>query len=355
MFLWPLQGISHHRQEQLPFHLSCILGRGELAFHAGRGWILGTTICCCGKTLNLGAPDAGWWCHLPESTSGHELPAAFFCVTHFIPFSKKTPTAKTPSSFTCLFTYLGYLFVVPLVSDFLSKCPTHELCVYTKTWWCCERQRVSITSLTLSKDVFLGRLQAGPALLSLLQLSDITGDPGARGAGDGEPWWGWMARKWCHFPKKIPMPCVVEDAWTCCCAVILLRQSTAFPWMASPINSHMPQLFLVGAPTLSGTNDIWKHKSRGKLTLQLSSLICSHGGSSGRWIVQGQIPNGKVEGFLSSPQSYFYPHALGKKIFWLYHARTVSSRWFTFWKCGWSPTKMWAKSLQKSTTRRAGS
>lgn len=124
--------------------------------------------------------------------------AAFFCVTPFIPFSKKTPTAKTPSSFICLFTYLGYLFVVPLVSDFLSNCPTHELCVYTKTRWCCERQRVSITSLTLSKDVFCGK--------ALLQLSGITGDAGARGAGDAEPWLGWKW-KWWNFPKKIALPC----------------------------------------------------------------------------------------------------------------------------------------------------
>lgn len=48
---------------------------------------------------------------LPESTSGQELLAAFFCVTHFIPFSKKTPTAKTPSSFIYLFVCLFRIFI----------------------------------------------------------------------------------------------------------------------------------------------------------------------------------------------------------------------------------------------------
>lgn len=222
--------------------------------------------------------------------------AAFFCVTPFIPFSKKTPTAKTPSSFICLFTYLGYLFVVPLASDFLSNCPTHELCVYTKTRWCCERQRVSITSLTLSKDVFCGK--------ALLQLSGITGDAGARGAGDAEPWLGWKW-KWWNFPKKIALPCF-GGCLDVLCAGILLRQSTAFPWVASPIYSHMPQLF----PTLSGRNFIWKHKSRGKLTLQPSSLTCSHR-VGGEWC--RDRPQCKIWGcFLSSTQGCFYPHPLEK-------------------------------------------
>lgn len=52
-----------------------------------------------------------------------------------------------------------YLFVISLIGDFLSICPIHELCVHFKTLWCCERQRVSVTSLTVSKDIFLGSTQ----------------------------------------------------------------------------------------------------------------------------------------------------------------------------------------------------
>lgn len=101
-------------------------------------------------------------------------------------FPKRPPQLKHHLHlFIYLFVCLGYLFVISLVSDFLSNCPTHELCVYTKTWWCCERQRVSITSLTLSKDVFLGRLQAGRCWQGQQPLLQLSGDPGARGAGGG--------------------------------------------------------------------------------------------------------------------------------------------------------------------------
>lgn len=124
------------------------------------------------------------------------------------------------------------------------------------------------------------------------------------GLGMQSPGWGGNGNGGI-FLKRFHCP-VLEDAWTCCCAGILLRQSTAFPWVASPIYSHMPQLF----PTLSGRNFIWKHKSRGKLTLQPSSLTCSHrvGGELCR-----DRPQCKIWGcFLSSTQGYFYPHPLEK-------------------------------------------
>lgn len=59
------------------------------------------------------------------------------------------------------FVYFLYLFVISVVSDFLSVCPAHEPCVYIKSWWRCERRRVSIASLTLPKDAFLGRPRLG--------------------------------------------------------------------------------------------------------------------------------------------------------------------------------------------------
>lgn len=171
--------------------------------------------------------------------------------------------------------------------------------------------------------------------------------------------WGWMESpgwgEW-HgsggsFLKRFQCPVL----WRVLGHVAVLEFSTAFPWMVSPIYSHMPQLFPLSAPTLSGGNDIWKHKSRDKLTLQPPSLICSCGGSSGRWIVQGQVPNLKFRGAFLPPLRATFIHTLWKKLFWLYHARTVLPFWFIFWKCGWSPIKMWAKSLHKSTTRGAGS
>lgn len=208
------------------------------------------------------------------------------------------------------------------------------------------KDKGSVSLLWLFPKMFFWE---GAALLPLLQLSGITGDPGARGVRMESPGWGEWLGNGGIFLKRFQCP-VLRRMLGCCAGI--LRHSTAFPWMASPIHSHVPQLFLLGVPTSLGGSDIWEHKSRDKLTLQPSSLICSHGGSSGRWIVQGQIPDGKFGGahsglLLSTPSR--------KKIFWCYHARAVLSLWFIFWKCGCSPSKMWAQSLQKSTTRGAGS
>lgn len=113
-------------------------------------------------------PDFGrawcWWlaCHLltrREATHpvkwllGHKLFTALSYERHFILFSKRTPTAKIPS----FFIYFLYLFVISVVSDCLSICPTHEPCVYIKSWCCCERQRVSIASQTSSQRCFSGK------------------------------------------------------------------------------------------------------------------------------------------------------------------------------------------------------
>lgn len=146
-------------------------GRKELPFRADR--IGGKGVRFLRSHLLLWKdPDFGrawcWWlaCHLltrREATHpvkwllGHKLFTAFSYERHFILFSKRTPTAKIPS----FFIYFLYLFVISVVSDCLSICPTHEPCVYIKSWCCCERQRVSIASPTLPKDVFLGRPQLG--------------------------------------------------------------------------------------------------------------------------------------------------------------------------------------------------
>lgn len=273
-----------------------------------------------------------------------------------------------------LFVYFWYLFVISLVSDFLSICPTHELSVYIKSWWCCERQRVSITSATVSNDVFLGRPQTGRCRQG--QEPGPAPFPPLRLGGTGARSRGWLGRASTRRtlvkvsgmemvavpqpdtdstmlgnPEAVPRGVLRRDARTCCCAGFLLRQSTAFPWTASPIYSHVPrwashshwalrrwgqvvrwkwcleafikrQINLAAfLPHLQPRRQQWVdelYRDR-SLTWNLGVLFCLHSGL-----------------LLSAP--------FKKKIF---SASMVLSQWFIFWKCGWSPIKMWAKSLQK--------
>lgn len=109
-------------------------------------------------------------CHLlTRQEATHPVKRLFQDINCLRPFSRRGILSHFPRRpprlkyHLFLFIYLCYLFVISLVSDFLSICPTHELCVYIKSWWGCERQRVRIVSPAVSKEVFLGRLQAGSA------------------------------------------------------------------------------------------------------------------------------------------------------------------------------------------------
>lgn len=185
------------------------------------------------KIQNLGVPDAGWWCvtscHARScalcktAVLGHELVTAF---SYARPIFPKSPQLKYH-----LFSFIWFwhLFVLCLVSDFLSICPTHELCVYIKSWWCCERQRVRITSQTVSKDVFLGRPQPGPAPFPLLWLCGTAREWGAvSGWGwcaHAEPWSRCMGWKWCQFPSQVPFWAPGSSAMWCAaegCSDLLL-------------------------------------------------------------------------------------------------------------------------------------
>lgn len=59
-----------------------------------------------------------------------------------------------------------------------------------------------------------------------------------RGAWDGN---GVSSPARYHFGRPGAVPCgaLRRDAQICCYAGFLLRQSTEFPWMASPIYSHV--------------------------------------------------------------------------------------------------------------------
>lgn len=184
MFLRLLQGIPTTGREQLPFNLSCILGRGESVLHADRGWIWGATICCCEKIPNLGSLDAGWWHvtflkHWVVPGPSCLLPFSVWPIWSHFP--KRPPQLK---HHLLLFIYLFQMFICWSLGQWLFRnCPTHELCVYNKTWWGCERRRVRITSLTLSKMFFWeGCRQEGAQWHSRIQEPE--------GLGMESPGWG---------------------------------------------------------------------------------------------------------------------------------------------------------------------
>lgn len=183
-------------------------------------------------------------CHLlTRQEATHPVKWLFQDINCLLPFSRRGILSHFPRRppqlkyHLFLFIYFWYLFVISLVSDFLSICPTHELCVYIKSWWGCERQRVRIVSPAVSKEVFLGRLQAGrcqqgqqpgPAPFPPLRLGGTAWERGATGSwgwrAHAEPWSRWTGWKWWLFPSRIQVaPCrgTQKQCHGACCGGML--------------------------------------------------------------------------------------------------------------------------------------
>lgn len=305
---------------------------------------------------------------------GCKLFTAFFHERHFIPFSKSIPAAKIPCFFLLVFFFFWYLFVISLVSDFLSIYPTHELCVYIKSWWCCERQRVSITSPTVSNDVFLGRPRAGrcwqrqqpgPAPGPLLGLAGTVQSEEHGWPGMGTPWSRWAGWEQGWFPNQMqiaprwgtrssPMQCAVRCLQLPSLRLFWLPPKPGHGFPMGGISCLAEQLLPLGAPSLRPGCQ-WKWGLAAVITINLAAFLplsAAMEATVDKCAVRGQVPNLKWC-FFAFSQGWFYQH-LQKIYIWIIFCLYCHLFSSPFGNVAGHPSKR-VKTMWRNTTWRAGS